>query len=271
MDKNKEVITNKNYQTEPSVAIICLNAQRTLKKTLESVKDFKEIVIVDNGSIDRTFKIAKNYTEKIFTFKTKDFKLLREFALKMITSDWVFFIDADEIISKENKNKLLKIWSQFRNRYDGIWLKRRNYYGSKENQYLKYGLFYPDYQLRLFKKKYQYINNPHEIPNIPLKKTYYCRDVEIFHYPNKKKLFSFFGWLTLLPLVKIHAVHFKNKNSFFLFFKALFSFINLFFLSLTRGKGFLDGYYGILAAYNFSIHISLIYLYAIFLKFKKNH
>lgn len=44
-----------------SVAMITMNEERILEKTLESVKDIAdEIVIVDSGSSDRTEEIAKN-------------------------------------------------------------------------------------------------------------------------------------------------------------------------------------------------------------------
>lgn len=271
LNKCLQNIDNKNNIMEFSVAIISLNAQKTIKETLESVKDFKEIVVVDNGSTDQTVKIAKRYTSLIYIFKINDFKRLREFALKKITGDWVLFIDTDEIITEKNKKKLLDLWHRKRDSFDGFWIKRRNYYGKASNEYLKHGLFYPDYQLRLFKKNYRYINNPHEVPDIPIKKTFFCHEIEIFHYLDQKKLFSFFGFFYLLPFAKRHAHNLINKSFIYLIFSSIFRFIDLFFISLIRGKGIFDGYRGVMAAFNFAFHISLIYLYAVYLKIKKNH
>jgi len=67
----------------------------------------------------------------------------------------------------------------------------------------------------------------------------------------------------------MHGQSFVNKNLGYLLFNAIYRFFDLFFISLIRGKGILDGYFGVLAAFNFASHVSLIYLYAIFLKFKK--
>lgn len=261
----------KNSQKEPSVAIISFNAQKTIKRALESVKDFREIVIVDNGSKDNTVKIAKQYTEKVYLNQVKNLRRLREFALNKITSDWVFFIDTDEVLTKKNKEKLLAYWQKYKDRFDGFWLARRNYYGKGGDDYLKHGLFYPDFQLRLFKKKYRYIDTPHETPKINSKKTFYCRDVEIYHYQDKKKLFSPLGIKYLLTFSAMYGRNLVDKKTGYLLFNAVYRFFDLFFVSLIRGKGLLDGYFGILAAFNFACHVSLIYLYGLYFKIKKNY
>jgi len=264
-------ISSKNREKEPAVVIISLNAQEMIENTFESVKSFKEIVVIDNGSTDNTVETAKQYTKKIYLNRIKNLRSLREFALTKIVSDWVLFIDADEVLTKENRERLLKIWRKKSYQYDGFWLARRNYYGDDEGDYLKHGLFYPDYQLRLFKTKYGYIDTPHETPNIALNKTYYCSDVEIYHHQYKRKLFSLLGIKYLFPLSKMYALNFVDKNIFYLLFNTFYRFFDLFFISLTRGRGILDGYYGIMAAFNFASHISLIYLYALYLKIKKNN
>lgn len=268
--KSLQAIDNKNRKMEPAVAIISLNAQKTIEKTLTGVKDFLEIIVVDNGSSDQTVDIAKKYTKKIYSYPIKNLRKVREYALKKASSDWVFFIDTDEVLTEDNRKKMLAFWKKNKDRFDGFWLVRRNYYGQEQNDYLKHGLFYPDYQLRLFKRKYHYVDTPHELPDIPKEKTYYCSRVELYHYQDKRKLFSLAGIRYLFPLSKIYSQNFVDKNVVYLLFNAFCRFFDLFFISLTRGKGILDGYYGILAAFNFACHVSLIYLYAIYLKFKKN-
>jgi glycosyltransferase involved in cell wall biosynthesis len=269
--RSLRTIDRKNREGEPAVVIISLNAQTTIKKTLESIGDLSEIIVVDNGSLDKTLEIAKQYTKKIFLNRVKNLRSLREFALTKITSNWVFFIDADEVLTKENKERLLANWRKYKDKFDGFWLARRNYFGDGEGDYLKHGLFYPDFQLRLFKKMYRYIDTPHEKPDIPPNKTYYCEDVEIHHHQYKRKLYSFLGVKYLFPLSKMYAQNFVDKSLNFLLFNAIFRFFDLFFISLTRGKGILDGYYGLIAAFNFASHVSLIYLYAIYLEFKKDN
>ena len=49
-----------------SVYIICMNEEKHIKRALEAVKEFDEIIIVDSGSTDNTLEIAKQYTNKIY-------------------------------------------------------------------------------------------------------------------------------------------------------------------------------------------------------------
>ena len=49
-----------------SVYIICKNEEKHIKRVLESVKDFDEIILVDSGSTDNTLEIAKDYTKNIY-------------------------------------------------------------------------------------------------------------------------------------------------------------------------------------------------------------
>ncbi len=44
-----------------TVAVLTKNNEATLKRALESSKDFAEIIVVDGGSTDRTLDIARAY------------------------------------------------------------------------------------------------------------------------------------------------------------------------------------------------------------------
>jgi glycosyltransferase involved in cell wall biosynthesis len=253
---------------EVTAIVITYNAERTLQNCLDSLKDFKEIIVIDNNSADKSIKIATKYTKNIFKFKDKGLMEIRNFAIQSAKLDWVLFLDADEILNEKN---LIKLEEHFtaRSTYKGFWLQRRNYYGEGENDYLKYGLFYPDYQLRLFMRKFKYHYDIHEVPNIPTKDTKHLNDVEIYHFPNKRKYFSLTGISKFNNFIHIYSKALISKNIFRLIVTGIWSFIDLFFISLIRGKGILDGYYGIIAAFNFALQISFIHFYAIYRKLFK--
>lgn len=97
-----------------SVCIITLNEEKVINRVLNCVKKFAdEIILVDTGSIDKTVEIAKKFTEKIYFYKwVDDFSKARNFAFSKAKCDYLFWIDADDVITDENINKILKMKNQ---------------------------------------------------------------------------------------------------------------------------------------------------------------
>ncbi|MBR8461685.1 glycosyltransferase family 2 protein [Campylobacter sp. faydin G-24] len=91
-----------------SVFIITKNEEKHIKRVLESVKDFDEIVIVDSGSTDNTLNIAKNYTTNITHQDFLGYSQQKEFAKNLCKNEWVLNLDADEELSSELKNEIIK-------------------------------------------------------------------------------------------------------------------------------------------------------------------
>lgn len=113
-----------------SLCMIVKNEEKFLPQCLDSVKDYvHEIIIVDTGSTDRTVEIAKKYTDKVYFHPWKNsFSEARNHYLKYATGDWIFQIDADEKLVREDipalldavKNEeieaiMVQIVSQFKN------------------------------------------------------------------------------------------------------------------------------------------------------------
>lgn len=94
-----------------STCMIVKNEESSLRRILDCVKQFSdEIIIVDTGSTDNTINIAKDYTDKIYHFEwCNNFALARNFSLSHATKDYIMWLDADDYISKENINKILKL------------------------------------------------------------------------------------------------------------------------------------------------------------------
>lgn len=82
-----------------SAVIIAKNEEEIVRKALESVKDFDEIIFVDTGSTDKTLEIAQEYTDKIFNFEwCDDFSAARNFSIDQATGDWIYSIDCDHVL-----------------------------------------------------------------------------------------------------------------------------------------------------------------------------
>jgi len=83
-----------------SVCILTKNAAPTLKATLDSVRFFPEVLILDNGSTDETCVIAQSYPNvRIITSPFIGFGPLRNKAAELATHDWILSLDSDEVVS----------------------------------------------------------------------------------------------------------------------------------------------------------------------------
>ena len=88
--------------------MIVKNEEQMLAQCLESVSGVvDEIIIVDTGSEDRTVEIAKRYGARVYHHPWEDnFSLARNQSLGYATCDWIFILDADEVLTKEDHDKL---------------------------------------------------------------------------------------------------------------------------------------------------------------------
>lgn len=130
-----------------SVAIITLNAQRSLEGCLQSLFFADEIVLVDAGSTDETLAIARRYGAKVISQQWLGFGKQKQIAVAHTTYKWVLCIDADERITpplQESIQRTLTKPSSAAYR-----LTRRNRFLGK---WLSHGEGYPDYTVRLFDK-----------------------------------------------------------------------------------------------------------------------
>lgn len=142
-----------------SVVISAHNEEKKIKKCLESVKDLAdEIIFVDNSSNDKTVEIAGSYTNKIIAQKNdpSNIDLQKNIGIEKSTGDWILVLDADEIVSEELKDEIIKNiikhlhpTSDILHPIMGYEIPRKNIIFGK---WIEHSGWYPDYQLRLFRR-----------------------------------------------------------------------------------------------------------------------
>ena len=83
-----------------SACIIVKNEAARLRDAIESVAPIcDEIIVVDTGSMDNTRVVAKKAGARVFDFEwNDDFAAARNRSLELAQSEWIFVLDADEII-----------------------------------------------------------------------------------------------------------------------------------------------------------------------------
>lgn len=130
-----------------SVVVLTKNEESVLKACLESVKWADEIVIVDQGSTDKTLEIAKQYTEKIFVEKNPSFAVRRNLGTDKATGDWVLHIDADERVLADFRDEILSLTKS--TRYSAFAIRRLNVIFGEE---VHYGPYSNDLMIRMVRK-----------------------------------------------------------------------------------------------------------------------
>ena len=96
-----------------SVIIPAYNEEKSLGQTLDAVMvsdyhDF-EIIVSDNGSVDKTSEIARSKGVKVVSEKRKGTLWAREAGRKAATGEILVFLDADCLPEKTWLSNILKI------------------------------------------------------------------------------------------------------------------------------------------------------------------
>lgn len=226
-----------------STVIITLNEEKNIRECLESVKWSDEILIVDSGSSDNTISICKEYTDKIYFKEWSGYSLQKNFGIEKVKCDWVLSLDADERVTEELKNEINEVTA--RNEFDGYYIPRKAFFLGK---WIKHSGWYPDYQLRLFRKGKGKFNgrDVHEAiilehgDSLQSLKVGYLKN-DLLHYPygDLNHYFEKFNEYTTLSSVELSK---KGKSFCFcsLIIKPALFFVKSYFLKL----GFLDGWQG---------------------------
>ncbi len=152
-----------------SAIIIARNEREDLPACLESVKWADEIIVIDNGSTDKTADIAEKFGAKVYEYKAPanegHFGEIREYAAKKASGDYLLYIDADERVTLALKKEIELAISLQPSAFSSYAIPRKNILLGKE---MHHGGWWPDYVLRLIRKDalLGYEGKLHEQPKI---------------------------------------------------------------------------------------------------------
>ena len=232
-----------------SATIITLNEEKNIARALKSLDWVDEIIVVDSGSTDATEKICKEAGAKFISVEWPGYVAAKNMALAAATGDWVLSIDADEEVTPELRDEILKeIKSP--DVAQGYFVPRKNHYLGK---WIKRCGWYPDYQLRFWERERGHWQGGrvHESVKVEGRVVPLNKAINHFSYESiSAHLKTIDKYTDLIARDKFEK---GKKVSFFgLFFAAPLHFLKLYVL---RG-GFLDGLRGLLvsamgAHYNF--------------------
>ncbi len=135
-----------------SVLVPIRNEARNLQLSLPSVSWADEIFVVDSQSTDDSAGIAQAHGARVVQFHfTGIWPKKKNWALDNLPfkHEWVFILDADEVMPPEAENEFRQIVTNPNHPVDGYWINRRFMFIGK---WLKHA-YYPNWNLRLFKHR----------------------------------------------------------------------------------------------------------------------
>jgi (heptosyl)LPS beta-1,4-glucosyltransferase len=175
-------------QTRPSpprltIAMIVKNEATNLADCLASCKGLSdEILIVDAGSTDATLDIACEFGARVIEQSDwQGFGYQRRFAQTHIQTDWVFWIDADERLTPELTESILRVLEQPPSEATIFRVNRLSWVFG---QFIRHSGWYPDRVARLYQTNYtQYSDSAvHEHVLIPQDSRVVGLNGDLLHY-----------------------------------------------------------------------------------------
>lgn len=132
-----------------SVVITAFNEEKKIVDCIKSVSFANEVIVIDSNSTDNTGKLAKENGAAVF--KRPNHPMLninKNFGFEKAKNEWIISLDSDERVTPELEGEILAVIKSNPEK-NGFFIPRKNIIFGK---WIEHTGWYPDYQLRLFKK-----------------------------------------------------------------------------------------------------------------------
>jgi (heptosyl)LPS beta-1,4-glucosyltransferase len=168
-----------------SVVVLTRNEEDNIADCLDTVQWADETLVLDSLSDDATVEIARSKGAQVRERPFDNYALQRNAALEIASSEWVFFVDADERVTLELAQEIRQVVR--RPDLDGWWVPRRNYiFGA----WIRHAGWYPDYQLRLLRRakaRYDERREVHELVELDGEAGYLRNTLVHYNYSTVKE------------------------------------------------------------------------------------
>ena len=131
-----------------SAVIITFNEEKNIERCIESLLPVSdEIIVLDSFSTDKTKEIALRYGVKFYEKKFEGYNEQKNFAIRKTEFDYVLSLDADECLTLDLQNSILKVKQNAE--FDAYYLNRLNFFCQKK---IEHTGWYPDKKIRFWNK-----------------------------------------------------------------------------------------------------------------------
>lgn len=138
--------------TPLSACVITYQEEDHIGDCLRSLSFCDEVLVVDSGSTDRTAAIAQDLGARVIVNKPfPGHREQKQFAVDNASHDWVLSLDADERVTDELRDKVLRLrGDNFAGGAGAYAVVRRNCYLGR---FIRRGMFGPERKIRLFDRR----------------------------------------------------------------------------------------------------------------------
>lgn len=132
-----------------TVCMMCLNESERMSSALRHRSDFAEWIVLDTGSTDGTACLAESHGAAVRSIRWAGFSETRRRHFEMATQPWILWLDADERVTPELVAELRGLFAaEGGPEHCGYRINRVMQF---EGRWIRYGDWYPDRVLRLFR------------------------------------------------------------------------------------------------------------------------
>jgi glycosyltransferase involved in cell wall biosynthesis len=151
-------VSQKSSKVPISVVLIALNEEQNIARALSSVQWAEDIVVYDSGSQDGTVSLAKKMGAKVIEGPWLGFGPSKRKAVESAQHDWILSLDCDEEVSEDLQSEVRQRLQILQNLNPEVSYKipRISFYLGR---WIRHGGWYPDYQVRLFNRRYSNWND----------------------------------------------------------------------------------------------------------------
>jgi glycosyltransferase involved in cell wall biosynthesis len=236
-----------------SVIVTTLNEQRTIGRCLESLRGFRDVLLVDSFSDDRTLEIAASYPVRIVQHRYESAARQKNWALQQVHHDWVLILDADEALTPDLRSEIEALAEPPPR--EGYWIRRDSEYLGRR---IRHCGWQRDKVLRLFRRDagaYEELEVHEEVvlrsePGILGARLLHDPYADVAHHLRKMKSYTALG-----------ARDFVHRGGRFAFLRMLFHPPFRFLRMYVMQAGILDGFQGFV--------LCLLSAYGVMLKYAK--
>lgn len=236
-----------------SIVVITKNEEKNIGRCLKSAVFADEVIVVDDNSTDETVRIARQFTDKVFTRKMDIEGKHRNYAYGLAKNNWVLSLDADEVISEGLQSELRQLFTA-NIPHVAFSIPIKTYIG---DYWIRHGGWYPAGKVRLFRKdKFKYEEaEVHPRVFIDGSCGHLTKDIVHYSYDDFHDFFVSLNNQTTQEARK----WFKERRKIG-FLKMMRKFYDRFFKSYLLKKGYKDGLVGFTVAYSSSLYQLMSYV-----------